>query len=95
MNQIILADEINRATPRTQSSLLEAMAEKQITVDGETHKLKSPFFRYSDAKPSGNERDISSSRSTAGPIFYAVIYGIPKPFRRNGDLKKDSRLRIR
>ncbi len=44
MNQIVLADEINRATPRTQSSLLEAMAEKQITVDGQTHKLSAPFL---------------------------------------------------
>ena len=41
---IVLADEINRATPRTQSSLLEAMEEKQITVDGETRKLNLPFM---------------------------------------------------
>ena len=39
MSQILLADEINRATPRTQSSLLECMAEGQITVDGKTIKL--------------------------------------------------------
>lgn len=41
---ILLADEINRATPRTQSSLLEAMEEGQVTVDGETHKLPELFF---------------------------------------------------
>lgn len=41
---ILLADEINRATPKTQSSLLECMAEHQITVDGVTHPLQSPFF---------------------------------------------------
>ncbi|MDO5551518.1 MAG: AAA family ATPase, partial [Lachnospiraceae bacterium] len=41
---ILLADEINRATPRTQSSLLEAMEERQVTVDGETRKLPEPFF---------------------------------------------------
>ncbi len=41
---ILLADEINRATPRTQSSLLECMEERQITIDGETLPLKQPFF---------------------------------------------------
>ncbi|MBN1673260.1 MAG: MoxR family ATPase [Kiritimatiellae bacterium] len=48
---IILADEINRATPRTQSSLLEAMEEKQVTVDGETHPLESPFFVIGTQNP--------------------------------------------
>ena len=41
---IILADEINRATPRTQASLLECMEERQVTVDGVTRKLEEPFF---------------------------------------------------
>ena len=44
MNQIILADEINRTSPKTQSSLLEAMAEEQITVDGKQLKLPAPFM---------------------------------------------------
>ncbi|WP_077369351.1 AAA family ATPase [Anaerosalibacter sp. Marseille-P3206] len=48
---IILADEINRATPRTQSSLLEAMEEKQITVDGETRKLNLPFMVLATQNP--------------------------------------------
>ena len=51
MNHIILADEINRATPRTQSSLLEAMEEHQITVDGVTHLLKEPFFVLATQNP--------------------------------------------
>jgi len=42
--QVLLADEINRATPRTQSALLEAMEEKQVTLDGKTHDLPNPFF---------------------------------------------------
>ncbi len=42
--QVLLADEINRASPRTQSALLEAMEEKQVTVDGETRALPTPFF---------------------------------------------------
>jgi MoxR-like ATPase len=51
MHHIILADEINRATPRTQSSLLEAMEEHQITVDGVTHKLDEPFFVIATQNP--------------------------------------------
>ncbi len=50
-SNIVLADEINRATPRTQSSLLEAMEEKQITVDGETMKLDEPFMVMATQNP--------------------------------------------
>lgn len=48
---ILLADEINRATPRTQSSLLECMEEKQITVDGKTYALEAPFFVVATQNP--------------------------------------------
>ena len=48
---ILLADEINRATPRTQSSLLECMAEGQVTVDGVTRKLPPPFFVIATQNP--------------------------------------------
>ncbi|MBQ3841633.1 MAG: AAA family ATPase [Ruminiclostridium sp.] len=48
---ILLADEINRATPRTQSALLECMEEKQTTVDGETYKLSAPFFVIATQNP--------------------------------------------
>ncbi len=48
---ILLADEINRATPRTQSSLLECMAEGQVTVDGETRRLAAPFFVIATQNP--------------------------------------------
>lgn len=50
-SQIILADEINRATPRTQSSLLEAMEERQISVDGVTYRLKEPFMVMASQNP--------------------------------------------
>ena len=49
--QVLLADEINRAPPRTQSALLEAMAEQQVTVDGVTHPLPSPFFVIATQNP--------------------------------------------
>ena len=48
---ILLADEINRATPRTQSSLLECMEERQITIDGETHVLATPFLVIATQNP--------------------------------------------
>ncbi len=48
---LLLADEINRATPKTQSALLEAMAEKQVTVDGQTHALPDPFFVVATQNP--------------------------------------------
>jgi MoxR-like ATPase len=49
--QLVLADEINRATPKTQSALLEAMAEQQVTVDGITHALPAPFFVVATQNP--------------------------------------------
>jgi MoxR-like ATPase len=50
-NQMILADEINRATPKAQSALLEAMEERQVTVDGQTHQLPKPFFVIATQNP--------------------------------------------
>src|SRR4030081_1569523 len=52
--QILLADEINRATPKTQSALLEAMEERQVTVDGETHELPKPFLGMASQNPIEN-----------------------------------------
>ena len=51
MAQVVLADEINRATPKTQSALLEAMEEHQVTVDGVTHLLESPFLVMATQNP--------------------------------------------
>ncbi|HEY5999288.1 MAG TPA: AAA family ATPase [bacterium] len=50
-HQIVLADEINRATPKTQSALLEAMAEGQVSVEGRTHQLPQPFFVIATQNP--------------------------------------------
>ena len=59
--QVVLADEINRATPRTQSALLEAMAERQVTVDNTTIPLASPFSCYCHPKPRGVGRHFPSA----------------------------------
>jgi len=61
-NQVLLADEINRATPRTQSALLEAMAESQVSIDGETRPLPSPFFVI----------------ATQNPIYQSGTYALPE-----------------
>jgi MoxR-like ATPase len=53
--QIVLADEINRATPRTQAALLEAMAERSVTVDGQTHELERPFLVIATQNPIDHE----------------------------------------
>ncbi len=53
--QIVLADEINRATPRTQAALLEAMAEGRVTVDGQTHPLAPPFLVIGTQNPIDHE----------------------------------------
>jgi MoxR-like ATPase len=50
-HQVVLVDELNRATPRTQSALLEAMAEEQVSVDGTTHPLSQPFFVIATQNP--------------------------------------------
>src|SRR3989344_5726941 len=49
--QVLLADEINRASPKTQSALLEAMEEKQVSVEGETRALPHPFFVIATQNP--------------------------------------------
>ena len=53
--QVVLADEINRTTPRTQAALLEAMAESRVTVDGTTHKLGPPFLVIATQNPVDHE----------------------------------------
>ena len=54
MSQIVLADEINRTSPKTQSALLEVMEERQVTVDGHTHKLPDPFVVIATQNPVGS-----------------------------------------
>lgn len=62
-NHVVLVDELNRATPRTQSSLLEAMAERQVTVDGTSHGLPDPFFVVATQNP---HSDVGTFALVAG-----------------------------
>ena len=69
--QVVLADEINRATPKTQAALLEAMEEQQITVDGTTHDLPQPVHRPGDPEPDRVRGHVPAARVAARPLHAA------------------------
>ncbi len=76
-SNIILADEINRATPRTQSSLLEAMEEKQITVDGNTKKLSRPFMVLATQNPVETYGTFPLPEAQLDRFFMRINMGYP------------------
>ena len=82
---LLLADEVNRATPRTQSSLLECMEERQVTVDGETRKLEAPFLVAATQNPVEIQGTFPPSGSPAGPVFHASVHGISLCPERKGN----------
>lgn len=71
--QIVLADEINRATPKTQSALLEAMQEKQVTAGGEIRKLESPFFVMATQNPLEQEGTYPLPEAQLDRFFYKLV----------------------
>ncbi|HVA89363.1 MAG TPA: MoxR family ATPase [Chloroflexota bacterium] len=77
MAQIILADEINRATPKTQSALLESMDERQITVDGVTHPLPTPFMVLATQNPLDFEGTFPLPEAQLDRFFLTVTLGYP------------------
>lgn len=74
---ILLADEINRATPRTQSSLLEAMEERQVTVDRTTHTLASPFFVLATQNPLESQGTFPLPEAQLDRFFIKISLGYP------------------
>ena len=80
--QIVLADEINRATPRTQSALLEAMAESRVTVDGVTHDAGAALSGDRHAEPDRSRGHLPPARSPAGPLPDAIQPGLSEHGRR-------------
>lgn len=74
---IVLADEINRATPRTQSSLLECMEEGQVTVDGETRKLGEPFFVIATQNPIETRGTFPLPEAQLDRFFMRIRMGYP------------------
>src|SRR5688572_13880880 len=71
--QIVLADEINRATPKTQSALLEAMQEKQVTAGGEVRKLDEPFFVMATQNPLEQEGTYPLPEAQLDRFFYKLV----------------------
>jgi MoxR-like ATPase len=77
LSQIVLADEINRATPKTQSALLEAMAERQVTVEGVTHRLADPFMVMATQNPIEYEGTFPLPEAQLDRFFLRVRVGYP------------------
>ena len=75
---VLLADEINRAPPKTQSALLEAMEERQVTIDGETHKLPRPFFVLATQNPVEQEGTYPLPEAQMDRFLLRLSMGYPK-----------------
>jgi MoxR-like ATPase len=75
--QVILADEVNRATPKTQSALLEAMEEHQVTAEGETRKLPEPFFVIATQNPSEQVGTFPLPESQLDRFLMRIELGYP------------------
>lgn len=75
--QLLLADEINRTTPKTQSALLEAMEERQVTVEGETRKLEEPFFVIATQNPLSQMGTFPLPESQLDRFLMRISLGYP------------------
>ncbi|HEY3700245.1 MAG TPA: MoxR family ATPase [Spongiibacteraceae bacterium] len=77
--QVLLADEINRSTPKTQSALLEAMAEQQVTIDGQTRPLPQPFFVIATQNPLSQAGTYPLPESQLDRFLMRLSLGYPDP----------------
>jgi MoxR-like ATPase len=77
--QVVLADEVNRATPKTQSALLEAMEERQVTVDGVTHKMPAPFMVMATQNPIEYEGTFPLPEAQLDRFLIRIHLGYPTP----------------
>src|SRR5918995_1020630 len=78
MSQVVLADEINRATPKTQSSLLECMEERQATIDGVTHPMPDPFLVIATQNPIEYEGTFALPEAQLDRFMLRIRLGYPK-----------------
>ena len=78
-SELVLADEINRATPKSQSALLEAMAERQVTIEGATHILPKPFFVIATQNPLDLAGTFPLPDSQLDRFLLSVSLGFPEP----------------
>ena len=90
MSQVVLADEINRATPRTQSALLEAMQERQVTVDGVTRMLQRPFLVMATQNPVELEGTFPLPEAQVDRFLLRIKLGYPTEEEENRILERFS-----
>jgi MoxR-like ATPase len=88
--QVLLADEINRATPKTQSALLEAMEEGQITVEGTTRPLKTPFFVIATQNPLEQAGTFALPESQKDRFLFRLTMGYPDSEAETAILRQDA-----
>ena len=88
MSQVVLADEINRATPRTQSAMLEAMQERQVTVDGVTHPQPRPFLVLATQNPIELEGTFPLPEAQIDRFMLRVEIGYPSEVEENNILER-------
>ncbi|WP_339927660.1 MoxR family ATPase [uncultured Cobetia sp.] len=86
-HSLVLADEINRATPKTQSALLEAMEERQVTVEGETRRLPEPFFVIATQNPLQQSGTFPLPESQLDRFLMRLSLGYPEPAAERKILK--------
>lgn len=89
-SQVLLADEINRASPKTQSALLEAMEEKQVSVDGETRSLPKPFFVIATQNPLFHAGTSALPESQLDRFMFRLSLGFPDKQAEHQLLQRDS-----
>ncbi len=92
--QLVLADEINRATPRAQSALLEAMEEHQVSIEGETHALPDPFFVIATQNPASHIGTFPLPESQLDRFMMQIAIGYPDQASERRLLQGDDRRRL-
>lgn len=90
-SQFILTDEINRATPKTQSALLEAMEERQVTIEGESLQLPDPFFVIATQNPANQLGTFPLPESQLDRFLMKIELGYPNPQAERAILKGQDR----
>lgn len=90
-NQVVLADEVNRATPKTQSALLEAMEEHQVSQEGETRRLPEPFFVVATQNPAYQIGTFPLPESQLDRFMMRITLGYPDPRSERALLKGRNR----
>jgi len=93
-SHLILADEINRTTPKTQSALLEAMEERQVTTEGETRRLPAPFFVIATQNPNTQAGTFPLPESQLDRCLMRIELGYPDPAAERVLLKGEDRRRV-